>query len=138
MRKSKNIKDYLHHYIGQEFLILKTGKRAKFDYYYPSAKEPIGTYGQVKADYTTNQVRLLLRPLSDMTDKETIEITKHYAPEEKYIETGSYVVINGKMHLWLLKQGFDLFGLIKAGLAIDKSLKAKTIITHYENGKKKK
>lgn len=138
MKKRKNIKDYLHFYIGQNILIRKTGKIAKFDFYYPTGKECIGTFSQVKADYTEKQAVLLLRPFSDMTKKEIIECSKY---EGTAVFTKEAVLsVNGELHVWLVKKGFDVFGLIKAGLALDrkKVLFPKKIVTTYNGGKKVK
>lgn len=116
MKKSN--KDYLHLYLGCE---VKTNK------YGVGLLDSVSkTCVHVEFEKSINgfffdDVKLLLRPLSDMTDKETIDVKKHYDPVEKYIETGTFIVANGKLHAYLLKQRFDLFNLIEDGLAIDKT-----------------
>ena len=123
----KNIKDYIHLYLGCEVntnrygvglldSVSKTCIHIEFE--------------KTIQGFFFDDVKLLLRPLSDMTDKETIEIKKHCDSVEKYIETGLYVSVDGKLHAYLLKQRFDIFGLIKCGLAIDKN--------EFENKQKNK
>jgi hypothetical protein len=56
-------------------------------------------------------VKPILRPLSDMTEEEKSKISKSTVNKVFYPEE----------FLYLLKQGFDLFGLIESGLAITKT-----------------
>lgn len=96
---TKDIKDYLHLYLGCQVLI--DGETlvtlVGFSHTYDIEL------------YVNNQwlhhrfCKLLLRPLSDMTDEEMDEVW--YGPSERT--------------RYLLSKGFDLFGLIEAGLAID-------------------
>jgi hypothetical protein len=87
-----------------------------------------------------DRIKPILRPLSDMTEdertilclatfpdyKQANDIRKH---EEGYMfrnENGikcymSMNHFNPILFIWLLKNHFDLFGLIEAGLAIDKT-----------------
>lgn len=87
-------------------------------------------------------IKLILRPLSDMTEEDGLAYAKLTRPEatKAKIESGQvwsfhdpdgitfYKWKAHKLHescpeefLWLLSKHFDLFGLIDAGLAIDKS-----------------
>lgn len=92
-------------------------------------------------------VKPLLRPLSDMTEEEAIEVTKPIViygyTEGRSYETyrnsfGQIVVSWGISHLeryvpqseqhytteqfiYLIKQGFDIFGLIESNQAVDKT-----------------
>ena len=67
--------------------------------------------------FQVSKVRLLLRPLSDMTEEERCEVSTLVPPDES-----PYWVKNiAEVTKWYLDRGFDLFGLIEAGLAIDKT-----------------
>jgi hypothetical protein len=96
--------------------------------------------------YAPRRIKLFLRPLSDMNTEEAIEVTKPVVvygslPNVRKYETwtnpfGKIVVSWGdglrekyapqtetsftaEQFHYLIKQGFDLFGLIECGLAID-------------------
>ena len=109
-----NIKDYLHLYLGCEFI----GRYVDWD----EDNFPITITYQTLLNverYTT--IKPILRPLSSMTGEEKKELEK--------IEKNEYVADAGieqdiwtsKEFLYLLSKHFDLFGLIDAGLAIDKT-----------------
>lgn len=83
-------------------------------------------------------IKLVLRSLEDMTKGEAIDFMTSVKPGAQYIDHNKYAVLfksQGSMgdisfthgppagFHYLLQQGFDLFGLIPAGLAVD----AKTI-----------
>ena len=101
----KDIKDYLHLYLGAG-CIMKAGKGVTEDYYSTVEWADIGYPHNVKA--------LVLRPLSDMRNDERVERGKHLLQFERW-------TLDGEYHRWMLSRGFDLFGLIEAGLAIDKT-----------------
>lgn len=64
----------------------------------------------------------VLRHLRDMTGEEKIEISKILNwPEPKTVMNNRYGKYSAAMFLFLLSKHFDLFGLIDAGLAIDKT-----------------
>lgn len=119
MKKNKNIKDYIHFYLGQP---IKTSR------YGIGVLDSVSkTCMHVEFEKTiqgflfNDDVKLLLRPLSDMTDKEMDDIKKYSNHIEKYIETGVFIRIDGELHRILCKWGFDIFNLIESGLAIDKT-----------------
>jgi hypothetical protein len=78
-----------------------------------------------------HQVTLILRPLSDMTGQEKKEYAGLFSgmesinilPEIRAGRLINYFMNKKDPHqvVWLLSLGFDLFGLIDAGLAIDKT-----------------
>ena len=107
----KDIKDYLHLYLGQQCLI-----KLVFEEGYSS---PVtlsidclraALFDEGNQDHI--DVMLLLRPLLSMTDEERVqrgrEVTRY-----------GRAFIEAEYHRWMLSNGFDLFGLIEAGLAID-------------------
>jgi len=125
----KNIKDYLHLYLGCELFEVGGGIGKLYN---------MGTFAgsivQVFTDCSSNEpywtnvrnVKPILRPLSDMTDE-----------EKNYFELWSFEIMKEDLNQvqrnalkikWYLYNHFDLFGLIEAGLAIDK-----TTIKKYEN-----
>lgn len=91
-----------------------------------------------------NSVKPILRPLSDITDAERLLYYDEFLKDDTDIKFGyshdhkcnyanlhlKYSKFEPKTTLWLLKQGFDLFGLIEAGLAIDKT----TMTPHKKTG----
>lgn len=102
--KTLDIKDYLHLYLGCEAM---HGKQKVV-----VCGLNINSYciqNIINVDtFRIEDIKPILRPLSDMTDKES----KHHAN----ILKGDTESIR-----YLLSKGFDLFGLIQAGLAIDKT-----------------
>lgn len=84
-----------------------------------------------------NRVKPILRPLSDMTEEE-----RGYLMEVANLEPEDLAVLNGgTAHLttlkgwvattnYMRKNGFDIDGLIEAGLAIDKT----TLTPHKKTG----
>lgn len=140
----KDIKDYLHFYIGckAEFLGYKktwTGDITIFTI-------------MAMADGELGYVKPILRPLSDITESEAKELiirdNRQYLVDwiekgqyEEYPDRQDYSTYLSRLHdndecycsqllqaignfeVWtyLLSKGFDLFGLIESGLAIDKT-----------------
>ena len=121
--KRKDIKDYLHLYLGCEVLTNdhELGRNKK-------QRGRTGTFVGF-ADYHRMDCRLnfragpegrcniyllkpILRPLSDMTLEER---------KESYRLKDDLGIGTVELFRWLLSKGFDLFGLIEAGLAIDKT-----------------
>lgn len=66
--------------------------------------------------FSENRVKPILRPLSDMTEEE-INIRMMLA--NKWSPFNNDIMCSAEQVNYLLKSGFDLFGLIEAGLAID-------------------
>jgi hypothetical protein len=154
---NKNIKDYLHLYLGCEMISSITGEEGflhsvnmEFKVCDPSKREKSAyTSVQIKdraeVRFITPEWRLMLRPLSDITEEEAVEVTKpivvygdikNYRTYrnpfmriivswgeshiEKYSPTDEKCFIPEQFH-YLLSKHFDLFGLIESGLAIDKT-----------------
>src|SRR6185369_5064909 len=72
-------------------------------------------------NYAFSEIKLILRPLSDMTEEEMkcIEITdKEFLIAN--LESGNEPTLTADHLRYLLSKGFDLFGLIDDGLAINK------------------
>jgi hypothetical protein len=144
------MKDYLHFYIGQDVDVLRK---------YPNGDSQVlklildaYTYMNiVDGSFKDSEVKLLLRPLSDMSEEEAVEMCKINTPEYRWdcIEIfdisgeciwymdGSrsqgdgfdeandlYIYfehLNAKEFAYLLSKGFDVFGLKEKGLAIYKT-----------------
>ena len=107
-----NIKDYLHLYLGC---------------YWSNGKHSVLLSPHNMYDGTYSDFKLVLRPLSDMTDGERrdyLDIKQPYSGFDVLHANGSHDYtewINGFKFQFLLYRRFDLFGLIEAGLAIDKT-----------------
>jgi hypothetical protein len=121
-----NIKDYLHLYLGctveipdsliQKHGLVKSTRKATFlgfaDYHRLESR--VGFRAGPEGRVSTFFIKPILRPLSDMTGEEKSQsgiIYKGSGVLETHFESMRY----------LLSKHFDLFGLIEAGLAIDKT-----------------
>lgn len=143
---NKKIEDYLHLYLGCE--VICTDETASSDYEYYGRRGKVT--GLLLSKYSTCKWSLLLRPLSSMTEEEAIELVKLSESEsygdhpavrkyetyrnnfgqlvlswgeglrEKNIPEEKKIFTPEEMRL-LLKYNFDLFSLIPAGLALDKT-----------------
>lgn len=124
----KELKDYLHLYLGCECILdnKETGKLIGFDSrLHDSDVEMVcftiwidkeNDWSVYNDDKNFERIKPILRPLSDMTEeeKQNIEGTDwSLLPDSGWEYTA-------ETFLFLLSKGFDLFGLIEAGLAIDK------------------
>lgn len=108
----KKIEDYLHLHIGCEVLCSWDNKIRKLTF--KSAESYIYT--------KVGHVQLLLRPLSDIKEEECNKLDWYY----KWSTSGEKIKhkvenFRPEEFIELLKMGFDLFGLIESGLAIDKT-----------------
>lgn len=140
----KRIEDYLHLYIGCQVLIEKeidcstNGEFPEYDEIAGSILPGIyklvgvntvknsvmsGDVSLISKEGTAcmtvfNNIKPLIRPLSDMTEEEREYCGWSETLCKKPIKHGNY---ESNEFIWLLKQGFDLFELIDAGLAINKT-----------------
>lgn len=120
------IKDYLHLYLGctveipdsqiQKHGLVKSIRKATFlgfaDYYRLESR--VGFRAGPEGRVSTFFIKPILRPLSDMTDEEREQaeiVYKGNGVLESHFESMRF----------LLSKHFDLFGLIDAGLALDKT-----------------
>lgn len=127
VRQTREIKDYLHLYLGCECQTDegKIGWFSGFDVCERDYSITMITvrFSDKSDDWTVlndneecDRIKLILRPLSDMTEEEDqIELPKHNRGE--FIDMHWYP----EGYVWLLSKGFDLFGLIDEGLAINKT-----------------
>lgn len=118
---TKDIKDYLHLYLGSEFLS---------DYpTNPTSPQILTGHTFEQIVHCTNDglcwnpkyIKLLLRPLSDMTEEERTTVIDINVQMLKQNSLTGSMKYDGHSCAYLLSKGFDLFGLIEAGLAIDKT-----------------
>lgn len=114
------LKDYLHLYWGCD-CICSLWDLPGGDF--------ITKIGGLELQIPRRVKKLILRPLSDMTEEEK----QSYRRFMRAFSTNNILPVIKSGHLinehhsrasveatvWLLRQGFDLFGLIDAGLAID-------------------
>lgn len=109
------IKDYLHLYIGQK---VWTAHKALNNGEPQALTITINNLHEILHKYEDS--KLILRPLSDMTEEEKSESMRIYYTDK--IELLAIMdVAHFELCRYLLKQGLDLFNLIPAGLAIDKT-----------------
>lgn len=85
--------------------------------------EESGFYGEAEfvtfTEKNLSQIKLLLRPLSSMTEEEEREMiaTQDDVKLEGYPEI-LLKADSGETFLYMLRKGFDLFGLIEKGEAV--------------------
>lgn len=121
----KELKDYLHLYLGCQV-------QYKFITIIEKLELRIGKLYGIKGSYCfletvygfkeerIEDVRPILRPLSDMTEEEVNEadtLQKFQLEDEDEAQVLNYAL----MTKFLLSKRFDLFGLIESELAIDKT-----------------
>lgn len=118
----KKIKDYLHLYIGCEVQVTPfhdikyIGKLIGTDGYCQLSVVINGDHFSTERHISI--CKLLLRPLSDMTEEE-----KEWQQNQSKKSSGffpSYTEI-AELTKYLLSREFDLFHLIESGLALDKT-----------------
>lgn len=80
----------------------------------------IGRKG-LQTHYGNGKFKLILRPLSNLTEEEKGHLLTLKQPITDGIHSVLIPVDTPESVLYLIKQGFDIFGLIEAGLAIDKN-----------------
>jgi hypothetical protein len=121
-----NLKDYLHLYLGCDVMVgdwagtlqsvgcIDMGQDCVISM--QNQDEESGFYGEwMEEEVEHHKIKPLLRPLSDMTDRE-----KHEVGKLSFIGNVHHQAEAAKT-VWLLSKGFDLFGLIEDGMAIDKT-----------------
>lgn len=124
----KELKDYLHLYLGCEVFIesysfMNGNKREKLI----DKLTEVGINGRIDCEKYTppdGDVKLVLRPLSDMTEEEKDWLDEHENFVNNYKQNAESELIiewDAEKTSYLLSKHFDLFGLIEAGLAIDKT-----------------
>lgn len=128
----RKIEDYLHLYLGCDVYDSwneKTGKLVEIK----NTGKGVGVLHQTVWYMKADEIKLLLRPLSDMTDDELQECGNMVYDFSDEPELNNHrwqdfeVLLAPEQFHWLLNKHFDLFGLIESGLAIPKaSLKATT------------
>ena len=124
----KELKDYLHLYLGCR-IKSKGGKCGDL--------VSVSNYGMSIVVYDKDKINdprglcinsdwllLILRPLSDMTKEEKDWLDEHENFVNNYKQNAESELIiewDAEKTSYLLSKHFDLFGLIEAGLAIDKT-----------------
>lgn len=128
----KELKDYLHLYLGCEVMCFWQSTNPAIK---PEQKKLIAQKSETPFEISlptalSVNVKPILRTLSDMREEEAVEcweltdtdrdkeiegwqVVDYFRREENFYEP--------KTFLYLLSKHFDLFGLIKSGLAIDKN-----------------
>lgn len=104
------VQDYLHFYIGQQASFIDEDGN---DHMYTLDYE-------VLAKFAPSATHLFLRSLESMTEEEHNEQIELMDSIENYM--GDVIVSHsGASIKYILSKGFDIFGLIEKGIAMDKS-----------------
>ena len=133
----KNIKDYLHLHIGCEVVSMDGGKMVYILAGIDSDGTPLFKTKKSGFNQFLSSWKLAVRPLNDMRREEKIEIVTSVTynhvrfssdesalgcfDEDKYKNKIARMEFYADEVKYLLSKHFDLFGLIPAGLAIDKT-----------------
>lgn len=122
---AKQISDYLHLYLGCEVMTpAGQGKLFQCSYELEMAGIVYGIMGPDFEEWVKHEdIKPILRPLSDMTEEEGIDAEKEWNNGRRLGESISQAlnIANAFRIKHLLSKHFDLFGLIESGLAIDKT-----------------
>ncbi len=135
----KKIEDYMHLYKKCEVITpfqnhgaptSNRGEIHSLEYIFSDKPEVKVTYshstGFFRKDVKISDCKLLLRPLSDMTEEEQREFigepeaTGNYLRDRFYLSTRDQK-FTPEQFQYLLGKGIDLFHLIKNNLALDKT-----------------
>lgn len=120
----RDIRQYLHLYIGCQVEAIvhyqTTSRRVQGKLVGVDNGIPILRLKDINGiewdnDYKTNEITLILRPLSSMTEEERNELRALQPAGEDMF----WVKNLGIPAFYMLSKGFDLFGLIDSGLAIE-------------------
>jgi hypothetical protein len=123
----RKLQDYIHFYIGQPCVNSRFGdKHDMYDNGWILAgvdKMSAKPYKLENSDDFTwsKEVLVILRPLSDMTDEEMLEYSKIGHKWESGSPASNITTDWAYRVCWLVQKGFDVFNLIKSGIAIDKT-----------------
>lgn len=115
----KELKDYLHLYLGCR--IKSKGGKCGDLVSVSNDGMSIVVYDKDKINdprglcINSDWLLLILRPLSDMTEKESEYLS------DAALSGKPTIYVNAEVTKYLLSKHFDLFGLIEYGLAIDKT-----------------
>lgn len=110
----KKIEDYLHLYLGCDCFIPKYDRNEKLIQI--SHESKLGYFRFSSPDFDGwAEFKPLLRQLSDMSEEEEFEWSENGHKE------ADPMMAEAEATRYLLSKHFDLFGLIEAGLAMDKT-----------------
>lgn len=126
----KELKDYLHLYLGCECMIGDLNWKPETNLYGlapgvdPNHGRPIRTKLDAHVlNVFSHKTTLILRPLSSMTEEEQDHVWHAEEPNSiLQMENGTKVrkvVLAPERTAYLLSKGFDLFNLIPEGLAVN-------------------
>lgn len=117
---NKKIEDYLCYYIGQEVFYLNNEPAILSEISLDSKYSMLVSVKFIKGakrhfQCKIGDIKLRLRPLSDMTDEEKREYNVRKQRKGYMYKT------HAENTMWLTGLGFDVFHLIESGLAVDKT-----------------
>ena len=121
----KELKDYLHLYLGCEVLV--EGDIRKLITIYLNGYVEVNYNDIGGQEFPINEIKPILRPLSDMTEAEKITYEKMVSDAQDYdgtkmsAWTDSFIVEISEHIKWLLSKHFDIFNLHDAGLCLYKN-----------------
>lgn len=117
------LQEVIHLYLGCKGVESKEGLTCIFSGFDLEDTFPIKlshsnhTYIEVAQDY----FKPILRPLHDIKENEIVELFSFIGGGTNTFRKDKAKDFSPREFVYLLKQGFDLFGLIESGQAIDKT-----------------
>lgn len=120
----KQLKDYLHFYLQSSIKCQRMGTEVEAiitGISYDDTQKIWWAYFENEEEgyCVLEDVFPILRPLSDMTEEEYKQVEQWQIYQGEI--TASFALSCAECTAWMLKQNFDVFNLIKDGLAIDKA-----------------
>lgn len=115
----KDIKEYLLYYIDGVDYRIRYVDNAPGTWSVWSKLTP-GRYSRAVEDFSVAEIQIQLRRLESITDAELKE--RHFRNRDHYQDWLNHNDQKWPIEdlLWFLKNGFDMFELIREGLAVDK------------------
>jgi hypothetical protein len=121
----KDIKNYLYLYLGCDIIYCeqpgKIYKLMSVDLSEDNTAPVFISDGEDEFFAEYEEVRPLFWHLSDMTEEEDAEYRTIYESNLPIVPWSCYAKHSAAIVQYLLSKHFDLFGLIEAGIAIDKT-----------------
>lgn len=114
---SKDIKDFLHYYLGQQVLINNGIYENKVDFL--THINDVGDCAGKEYEWLAKDCQLILRKIEEMTEEEMKEYNKLISTLYSFAKGVDQIRQESATTHYLLKCGFDLFGLIDSGAALD-------------------
>lgn len=117
MKTEIKTEDILHLYLGFECHVHNSRQLNRVIGIHTNGNVQVSHAQAAQDKFEAEYVTLILRPLSDITEEEKEDV--HKIRDENF--TSPTLETYGRVTQYLLRKGFDVFGLIESGKAKDKT-----------------